>query len=59
MRVFEGVSTKRRTPSAGGQAAAAIKGAEAGIADAFGTPFQRKTAAAMLDDNVEPVEDEH
>jgi hypothetical protein len=29
------------------------------MAGAFGTLFQRKTAAPMLGDNVEPVEDEH
>ena len=34
-------------------------GAAAGIAGAFGTLFQRETAAPVLDDNVEPVEDEH
>ena len=46
-------------PAAAEEAGAAIKGAAAGIAGAFGTLFQRKRAAPVLDDNVEPVEDEH
>jgi len=48
-----------RAAAAAGEAGAAVKGAAAGIAGAFGTLFQRKTAAPVVDDNVEPVEDEH
>lgn len=56
---IDGTPDQPRAAAAAGEAGAAIKGAAAGIAGAFGTLFQRKTVAPMLDDNVEPVEDEH
>jgi hypothetical protein len=55
----DGTPDQPRAAAAAEEAGAAIKGAAAGIAGAFGTLFQRKTAASMVDDNVEPVEDEH
>jgi hypothetical protein len=55
----DGTPDQPRAATAAEEAGAAIKGAAAGIAGAFGTLFQRKTAAPVLDDNVEPVEDEH
>jgi len=55
----EGTPDQPRAAAAAEEAGAAIKGAAAGIAGAFGTLFQRKTAAPMLGDSVEPVEDEH
>jgi len=55
----DGTPDQPRAAAAAEEAEAAIKGAAAGIAGAFGTLFQRKTAAPMLDHNVEPVEDEH
>ena len=55
----DGTPDQPRAAAAAEEAGAAIKGAAAGIAGAFGTLFQRKTAAPILGDNVEPVEDEH
>ena len=55
----DGTPDQLRAAAAAEEAGAAIKGAAAGIAGAFGTLFQRKTAAPMLDNNVEPVEDGH
>ena len=54
----DGTPDQPRAAAAAEETGAAIKGVAAGIAGAFGTLFQRKTAAPMLDD-VEPVEDEH
>ena len=55
----DGTPDQPRAAAAAEEAGAAIKGAAAGIAGAFGTLFQRKTTALMRDDTVEPVEDEH
>jgi hypothetical protein len=55
----DGTPDRPRAAAAAEEAGAAVKGAAAGIAGAFGTLFQRRTAAPMLDVNVEPVEDEH
>jgi hypothetical protein len=55
----DGIPDQPRAAAAAEEAGAAIKGAATGIAGAFGTLLQRKTATPMVDDNVEPVEDEH
>jgi hypothetical protein len=55
----DGTPDQPRAAAAAEEAGAAIKGAAAGIAGAFGTLFQRKTATPRVDDDVEPVEDEH
>src|ERR1700722_16073124 len=55
----DGTPDQPRAAAAAEEAGAAIKGAAAGIAGAFGTLLHRKTAASMLDDDGEPVEDEH
>jgi hypothetical protein len=54
----DGTPDQPRAAAAAEKAGAAIKGAAAGIAGAFGTPFQRKTAPPVADDNVEHAEDE-
>jgi hypothetical protein len=55
----DGTPDQPRAAAAAQEAGAAIKGAAAGMAGAFGTLLQRKTATPMVDSNVEPVEDEH
>ena len=55
----DGIPDQPRAAAAAEEAGAAIKSAAAGIAGAFGTIFQRKTAAPVVDDNVERVEDGH
>jgi hypothetical protein len=55
----DGTPDQPRALAAADETAAAIKGAAAGIAGAVGTLFQRKTAALMVDDDVEPVKDGH
>jgi hypothetical protein len=55
----DGTPDQPRAAAAAQEAGAAIKGAAAGMAGAFGTLFQRKMATPMVSSNVEPVEDEH
>ena len=55
----DGTPDQPRAAAAAQEAGAVIKGAAAGMAGAFGTLFQRKTATPMVNSNIEPVEDEH
>jgi hypothetical protein len=55
----DGTPDQPRAAAAAGEAGVAIKGAAAGIAGAFGTLFQRKTASPVADDSVGPTEDKH